>query len=56
MVFYRKQIIEVLEADLTVAPIDASNTDDLDLAEVANSDEAITSEAKDSNEMEIDLK
>ena len=31
-----------LEADLTGAPKYASNTEDVDLAEVENSDEAIT--------------
>ena len=40
-----------MEADLTGSPIDASNTEDAGLAEVVNSDEAITSVAKSSNEM-----
>ena len=56
MNFYRKQIIEDLEADLTGKPIETSNTDDVDLTEVENIDESITAEAKDSNEMENDLK
>ena len=56
MVFYGKQMIEDLGADLTGAPKYASNTDDVALAEVQNSDEAITIEAKASNEMEICLK
>ena len=45
-----------LEADLTGAPIDASNHDNLVVDEVSNADEAITAVAKASNEMEIDLK
>ena len=49
-------MIEDLEVNLTGAPIDSSNTEYSAVAEQANSDEAITSEAKDSNEMEIDLK
>ena len=53
---YRKHIIEDLEADLTGAPKEASNNDDVDFSEVANADEAITAEAKASNEMENNLK
>ena len=56
MVFNRKQIIEDLEADLTGAPKQASNNDDVDLAEVSNANEDITAEAKASNEIENDLK
>ena len=55
-VFDRKQTIEDLEADLTVAPKETSNTDDVDWAEVANDDEAINAEAKDRNDTENDLK
>ena len=49
-------MIEDLEADLTGAPIYASNTDDADMAEVKNSDEAITAVSKSRNKLEIDLK
>ena len=49
-------MIEDLKADLTGALIDASNTDDLALAEVEKSDEAVTAESKASNKMEIDVK
>ena len=35
-------MIEYLEADLTGALIDASNNDDVALAELANADETIT--------------
>ena len=42
-----------MEADLTVSPIDASNPDDLAVAEESNSDEAITAVAKSSNDMDI---
>ena len=45
-----------LEDDLTGAPIDASNIDNLTVSEVENSDEAITAVAKARNEMEIDHK
>ena len=51
MVFKRKQIIENLKDDLTVAPIDTSNPDDAAVAEVENADEAITSVAHTINEM-----
>ena len=44
-------MIEDLEADLSGAPIDPSNADDVALAEIENSDEAITAESKTSNEM-----
>ena len=49
-------MIEDLEADLTGAPIDASNHDNLAVAEVSNADEATIAEAKASNDMEIGLK
>ena len=49
-------MIEDLEADLTGAPKQISNTDNLTLAEVANADEAITSETKARDYMENDLK
>ena len=49
-------MIEDLEEYLTGAPIDASNTDDSAVAEVANANEAITAVAKTSNETEVDLK
>ena len=49
-------MIEKLEADLTGEPNETSNTDDVNLAEVENSDGDITEEAKASNETEIDLK
>ena len=44
-------MIEYLEADLTGAPKETSNTNDVALAEVENSDEAITAEAKAINEV-----
>ena len=44
-------MIEYLKDDLTEEPKETSNTDDVDLAEVANSDEAITEEPRDINEM-----
>ena len=49
-------MVEDLEVDLTGALKYASNTDDVALAEVADSDEAITAEAKATNDMENDLK
>ena len=49
-------MIEYLEADLIGELIDASNTPDVALAELANSDETITAEAKASNGMDIYLK
>ena len=49
-------MIEDLEAGLNGSPIDASITDDVALAEVENSDEAITAEAKASNDMVNDIK
>ena len=48
-------MVEDLEANLTGAPIDASNPDDSAVAEEANSDEAFTVIAEDNNETEIDL-
>ena len=48
-------MIEYLEADLTGAPIDASNTGYTALAEVENVDESITTVAKAINDMEIYL-
>ena len=39
-------MIEDFKADLTGAPIDASNDDDAALAEVSNADEDITTVAK----------
>ena len=56
MIFERENNIDELENNLTGAPIDASNTEDLAVAEEPNSDEATTSVAKSSNDMEIDLK
>ena len=55
MVFLNKKIIEDLEANLTGTSIDASNPDDLVLAEEGNSNESITVVAKASNDMEIYL-
>ena len=49
-------MIEDLEAELTGAPKETSNTDNLEMAEEANADEAITVEAKASNDMGNDLK
>ena len=49
-------MIEDLEADLTGAPIYASNDEYADLAEVKNYDEYITVVSAVSNEMEIGLK
>ena len=40
-----------MEAGFTGAPKETSNADDVDLAEVENSEEAITAEAKARNEM-----
>ena len=48
-------MIEYLEADLTGAPIDVSNTDDSEVAEEANADESTTEVAKARNETDIDL-
>ena len=50
-----KIIIEDLEANLAGAPIDASNHDDLAVAEEVNADESITAVAKDRNEMGINI-
>ena len=47
-------MIDNLEAELNVSPKETSNTHDVDLAEVENVDEAITVEAKASNDMEND--
>ena len=44
-------MIEHMEDELTGAPKETSNNDDVDLAEVENVDESITAEAKDSNEI-----
>ena len=49
-------MVEDLESELTGAPIETSNTDNVDLAEVENVDEAITAEAKAITDMETDLK
>ena len=54
--FERKQIIEDLEAELTVLLKETSNTDNLAVSEEAIVDVAITSGAKASNNMEIYLK
>ena len=45
-------MMEDLEAELTVAPNETSNTENLAVAEEVNVDEAITAEAKDINKME----
>ena len=44
-----------MEANLTGKPIDASNPDNLTVAEEENSDEAITAVAKDRNDMGINI-
>ena len=49
--FYRNNIIEDLEADLTGAPEETSNAYNLALSEVANAHEAITAEAEAGNDM-----
>ena len=49
-------MIDDLEAELAGSLKKTSNSDNLAVAEEANVDEAITVEAKASNEMEIDLK
>ena len=49
-------MIEDLESDLTGAPIDTLNTEDLAVVEEANPDESITALTKASNEMKIDVK
>ena len=49
--FERKRIIQYLEDNLTGAPIDASNPDNLAVAEVENDYETITEVAKARNEM-----
>ena len=54
--FKRKQMIKDLESELTEALKETSNTENLEVAEEANVDEAITIEAKASNNTEIDLK
>ena len=48
-------MIENLEANLTGAPIDYSNPDDLLVAEESSSDEAITAVDKANNEIYIDI-
>ena len=45
-----------MKAELTGLPKETSNTDNVDFSEEANFDEAITAEAKASNEMENDPK
>ena len=45
-----------MEAELTGTLKETSNTNNLEVAEEANFDESITTEAKDSNETEIDIK
>ena len=49
-------MIEDLEPELTGALKETSNTENLAVAEEANVNEAITAEARASNDMEIDLK
>ena len=49
-------MIDDLEAELAGSLKKTSTSDNLSVAEEANVDEAITVEAKASNEMEIDLK
>ena len=49
-------MIEDLEAELTGAPKETSNTDNSEVAEEKNVDESITAEAKAINEMENYLK
>ena len=49
-------MIEDLEAGFTGASIYASNTDNVDLAEVANDDESITAETNFINDTVIDIK
>ena len=49
-------MIEGLEAGLTGASKETSNTENLAVAEDANVDEATAAESKASNEMENDLK
>ena len=49
-------MIEDLEADLSGAPIDASNPDNLEVTEEENTDESTTVVSKAYNGMEIDLK
>ena len=54
--FEREKMIEDMDAELTGALKKTSNTDDLAVVEEGNVDEAITAEAKASNEKEINLK
>ena len=49
-------MIEDMEAELTESSKIYSKTDNLAVTEEANVDEAITAEAKASNNMKIDLK
>ena len=49
-------MIEDLESELTGAPKETLNTDNLVVDQEANVDEAITAEAKASNDMEMILK
>ena len=54
--FERKQMIEDMKAKLTESPKQTSNTDNYTVSEEENVDEAFTAEAKDRNDIEIDLK
>ena len=54
--FDRKHMNEDLESELTGTLKKTSNTDNLAVAKETNVDEAITSEGKDSNDVENDLK
>ena len=54
--FGRKQMVVNMEYELTEASKISSKTDNLEVTEDANFDEAITEEAKASNKMEIDPK
>ena len=49
-------MIEDMEAELTGSTKETSNTEDLAVVEDANVDEAVTAEAKASNNTEIDIK
>ena len=49
-------MIENMKAELTGSPKKTSNNDNLEVDEEANIDEAVTAEAKDSNDVEIGLK
>ena len=56
MVFYKKHMIEDLEAKLSGAPEETSNTDNSEVDEEENVDEAITAEDKSINDMDNYLK